>query len=62
MEGLGSVLEQPGCEAVMTAAVNVLAASGVVGGFSLQAAMAGGVFRTSTRPTLNLLLLFRASG
>jgi hypothetical protein len=43
VEGLGAVLEHPACAAALTRAVYALAASGVVGGFSLQAALAAGL-------------------
>lgn len=40
VESLGVVLEQPGCAAFFRRAVRCLAASGAMGGFSLQAALA----------------------
>ena len=40
VEGLGAVLAHPACEAAMSTAVTALAASGVLGGLSLQAALA----------------------
>lgn len=40
VEGLGVLLEHPACYTLLTAALYALAASGVLGGFSLQAALA----------------------